>query len=378
MANEELRDWLARLLGMSEVPGPLWDELVEEGYVRDARDLPSEGRADLLRVAKRKLELAQVLAGRGTPPGRAVLAEVKPFLSAYEVARPAAVGALVAAQAAATPRVRDFRQEMLGGCTLSPDQARRLVASPAAQALVPETLERHGIPLIGHEAQIVAARHSNPDADPWSHEVTVAVEWPGGALEKTRRWSGSGPRPYLTLATFDERWREQRVPVFRGSLLDEVRELAGWLAREHDWLEPQATWFVLTGSAVPRLPLRVAVGGRAGYGHTSCRVTLDVEPWVSADTVLRAYRDVQRRVLPGDNRPVGDRSLGLARFVAEQERDGDLPTWREMRTRWNEARPEWNYDDDRRFRRDVVRARRILLFPPYHLTFGDDDRGGTP
>lgn len=377
MDDEELQGWLAQRLRVPEVPRPLWDELVAEEYVREARELPDRGLAQLERVAKQRLELARTLAGRRSPPGRAMAAKVSPVLSAYEVARPAAVGALVAAQAAATPRVRDFRAEVLGGCTLSPEQARRLVASPAAQALPPGAFVRLGIPLVGHEAQIVGTRYSDLSADPWFREVTVRVESPGGAHEETRRWSGSGPRPDLNLASFDGRWREQHVPVYRGSLLDEVRELAGWLAREYDWLEPQATWFVLTGSVVPRLPLRVAVDGKLGYGHTSCRVTLDVEPWISAETVLRAYRDVQRRVLPGDNRPVGERSLALARFVAEQERDGERRTWRELRTRWNDAHPDLLYDDDRRFRRDVVRAHQILLFPPYRLSFGDDDQGGT-
>jgi len=373
--DEELRRWLAQRLRLPEIPDLLWNHLVEEEYVREARQLPAEGREQLVRIAKQRLELARALAGRRTPPGRAVSTEMGPVLSTYEVARPAAVGALVAAQAAATPRVRDFRWEILGGRDLSPEEARRLVASPAAQALVPGTFARHGIPLVGHEARVVGVRHSDPGASRWSREVTVAVEWEGGSCEETRPWSGSGPRPYLALAAFDERWREERVPVFRGSLLDEVRELAGWLAREHGWLEPQATWFVLTGSVVPRLPLRVAINGRAGYGHTSCRVTLDVEPWVSADTVLRAYRDVQRRVLPGDNRPVGERSLALARFVAEQERDGERRTWRVLRTRWNEAHPDQPYEEDRRFRRDVVRANQILLFPPYRLPLEDDDQG---
>ena len=50
---------------------------------------------------------------------------------------------------------------------------------------------------------------------------------------QTRPSPGAAPGPtwpYLALAAFDERWRGQRISVFRGSLLDEVRELAGWLA----------------------------------------------------------------------------------------------------------------------------------------------------
>jgi hypothetical protein len=56
-SQRKLRDRLAKKLGMPDVPGPVWDNLIEEGYVRDASEGSEEQWQDLLGVAKSRLKL---------------------------------------------------------------------------------------------------------------------------------------------------------------------------------------------------------------------------------------------------------------------------------------------------------------------------------
>jgi len=73
--------------------------------------------------------------------------------------------------------------------------------------------------------------------------------------------------------------------------------------------------------------------------------------------VLRAYRMAQRWILPGDNRPLGARTLAIFRFVTEHADAGcgHLP-WRGLLENWNRMHPEWRCEDIRRLARDFGRA----------------------
>ena len=67
------------------------------------------------------------------------------------------------------------------------------------------------------------------------------------------------------------------------------------------------------------------------------QITMTIDAWVSDDTVLQAYREAQRQVLKRDNRPLGEHSLALVRFIAELGTDEKM-TWDERMTAWNRAR----------------------------------------
>jgi hypothetical protein len=111
-----------------------------------------------------------------------------------------------------------------------------------------------------------------------------------------------------------------------------------------------------------------------GYGL----VTLTMELWVSADTVRRVYRDIQRQWLGGDNRPVGEKSRRLFWFVtgrvgsvslqAEEKRrlgKGLVTAW-DQECSQDEDRREWLYrGDTRTFWRDYNLARRLITSPEY-------------
>jgi hypothetical protein len=83
------------------------------------------------------------------------------------------------------------------------------------------------------------------------------------------------------------------------------------------------------------------------------QIALVLSPWVPAKEVERTYRNLQRRLLGRDNRPVERRNLAIFKLGVEQARiHGKLPTWRSLLQRWNEIYPqghEWHYLDVRMF-----------------------------
>src|SRR5207248_1897726 len=78
-------------------------------------------------------------------------------LTPYEVARSRAVATYRAARAAEDPSVRAERRRITGDPqgVLSPDQARDLLDSPAVRWFGDEEFRGHGVPLIGHRADVV-------------------------------------------------------------------------------------------------------------------------------------------------------------------------------------------------------------------------------
>lgn len=162
----------------------------------------------------------------------------------------------------------------------------------------------------------------------------------------------------VRLEYVDEHRVAQTVAVTVGGVLDDLRAMSETLSRTYAWTRAQATVFVLT-DAVPLLEeIRVRTDGRSN--PAASRICLEVDPTVPAARVAGAYRREQQRLLVSRPRPLGEKSLELARFVAVS--DPDL-TWRERLDAWNAAHPEWAYARDRvqNFHRDATAARRRLL-----------------
>ena len=104
-------------------------------------------------------------------------------------------------------------------------------------------------------------------------------------------------------------------------------------------------------------------------------VTLRVEPWIAAETVLRTYQYLQALTLGRRPRAVSERNLAMVRFVMKQlrallttptEDDGEPPrvSWRRLMNNWNQENEEsWAYEDERRFYRDCHRTLRTIVRP---------------
>jgi hypothetical protein len=207
------------------------------------------------------------------------------------------------------------------------------------------------------------------------------------ALEQGRPLSPEEARAYLE-------WRRDRYPpeARRAAFPppEMLESLSGSLVEEFEgyWDQERALWFLLTDeapSAEPvfadlRRPLRV--GKHLSYG----RVTLQVEPWIPAETVTNYYRLLQVSILGHIPRALSLRNLKLTRFVlhhlrrrvaAEVRGEGasGMPTWRALMMRWNKAHPDMAYDNERLFHRDFFRTARSVV-RPYGSKQGRDSREG--
>ena len=156
------------------------------------------------------------------------------------------------------------------------------------------------------------------------------------------------------------------MSVWPGSLVGDLYAFAEELADAYCWPgRDVAAEFVLTGVAPPMHPLRASLKlGGDGSESSLWRIELDVSPWVSAEEVTRAYRRIQGRIFPGRNRRPDARTLRVASFVWEQERQNGYSSlsWPELLKRWNQtvSDPEDRFEDYRHLRTYFKRAEETI------------------
>jgi hypothetical protein len=173
--------------------------------------------------------------------------------------------------------------------------------------------------------------------------------------------------------------------------LDDVAStLAGVMGWQGDgWQGGEAAFFILTNYFPRPEPLRMRVEHRT-FGPAPIRATLtiEVEPWVSVETLTRAYLEAraqlgvhqsrQGRSHRKDQPPAALRLFTLWAFVEErttyrQETDRRgftvyVPkrrhTWATLCDEWNEHHPEHRYERWQKFSSDYTRARDAFDLPP--------------
>jgi len=91
------------------------------------------------------------------------------------------------------------------------------------------------------------------------------------------------------------------------------------------------------------------------------RLVLSIQPWVSAKTVMRAYRKLQKDILRRENRQPRLDRLELMEFTAERRQAG-MP-WRDVMIEWNRTHRRWSYGKDgvRNFQRDFEEIYHLVV-----------------
>ena len=382
MDESQLREWIARALKWDKVPDPIWQVAVEDGWVKDVLE-GREARDELLMTIrqwwKRYKRMRTWEERRQEEKSESDEEEPEPItprLGDRETQRAEVVEEYVAKVAACERSVFAFRKRFLGGTVLSPAQADALITSPAAAYLPFQYFIPFGdsqIPLLDHSA---ALRTDLPESDEvGQYSLDILVDPPGETfradVQRTRR-----------LLYIDEDGQTQETLVEDRSVLEGLRILSNYLAREYPWQEGQATWFVLTGEP----PALSAATGRVSRGSAApyTEITLTVQPWVPADTVRKFYGQLQRRVLTSRPRALSERNLAVFRFVVGQQEvkpysddspESRLtrqhpklmrlkqPSWRVMLKRWNRQYPAGDkrrYKYVRNFERDFKRAAQAI------------------
>jgi hypothetical protein len=198
----------------------------------------------------------------------------------------------------------------------------------------------------------------------------MVVEVPGTGAEEQ-------PLPTLEWETgADGRVGESE---FRpGSPLGELVELAGRLTAKTWWPLAAASWFVLTGEVPPSPALRVSrlIADGADAPLRQARLTLDIQPWVSQESVQATYRDQQRWLLGMENREMSVSGLECFRFVEEWRGAHIGEPWESTARAWYEhtmhlGRAE--QVDPLLLRKRHYRTRRALLDPVLALGRSAED-----
>jgi hypothetical protein len=388
MNEAALREWLAKKLKRDDVPDELWEHLVRVGYVEDAE--VTENPSSVLEAAREQLRLARVLqplvspARTNTPytdkPAiRERADKVTPRHSDYEKGRIEALAEYLAFQASRNPLVQRFRRRVLEGEVLTPEQACNVAFSAATCRFSLDWFVDKGIPTTGHTAHFVEHYYAMDEDGTLYRAEDIFVDPPGEVFrEGTVEPVYEEDLPKLAFYDAEHSSDVLQLPVESGSVLDDLRKASKEVAHDlhHLWTEAQVAWFVLTEQRAPVPVLRANVNVSNYEWMRRGTITLTVEHWVSAQTVERAYREMQRMVLGGSNRPLATRNLEVFRFVtrvlAELNRDESSQrqelrrlSWRTLLERWNQEHTSSEYKDVRRFYRDSVRAAKAVLGPDY-------------
>jgi hypothetical protein len=388
MNEAALREWLAKKLKRDDVPDELWEYLVRVGYVEDAE--VTENRSSLLEAAREQLRLARVLqplvspARTNTPytekpPIRERVDKVTPRHSDYEKGRTEALAEYLAFQASRNPLVQRFRRRVLEGKVLTPEQACNVAFSAATCRFSLDWFVDKGIPTTGHTAHFVEHYYAMDEDGTLYRAEDIFVDPPGEVFrEGTVEPVYEEDLPKLAFHDSEHPSDVFQIPVESGSVLDDLRKASKEVAHDlHLWTEAQVAWFVLTDQMAPVPALRANLKVSDFEWMRRCTITLTVEPWVSAQTVERAYREMQRVVLGGSNRPLATRNLEVFRFVIsefaeEVNRDESSYgqeqislSWRTLLQRWNQEHTSSEYKDVRRFYRDFLRAGKAVVAPDY-------------
>jgi len=247
-----------------------------------------------------------------------------------------AVSVLAAIRARTDTEVVGFREQVLNGELMNWDEVPSWVEKQAT--LGPPTTYLT-LPM---EQQKVR-----------NQKFEVDLRTPSGMSFSARVLKYAGPD--------DESVRLQ--PTRRGPL-ERLRQVSISLAESFAWMESQAAVFVLT-DIVPLLsPIRVTSSGEAirdGYSiEWAKRITLEIDPSVSPNELVRAYQQVRLEGGHDRRRRLSEKHAMLAIFTAERP---ETQSWIDTLTNWNAERPEWRYNHVSNFRRDAVRAQARLLYP---------------
>jgi len=410
MTKDDLRAIVAERLGRERMSDFVWDILVYKGHVKDALDIGEGdsgevGIADLVEIARALRSYEELMEGvqprkegSDEPDKREVRGAPIVFEGgALELARARSLGVYLSLRGSLHPLVRRFREEVLGGRSLTDQEVRAFVESPANSRLSPERLKDEDVPIVGHSARFLD--HGvvlEGEDDRFVEFDYVYVDPPGDVLvallptsvyyddlekvrlptgrERTEAEESCGPGVVVSSHT--------HVPIYPGSVLDGLARVSSTLSQDLSaaWDRAQAAWFILTDETV--LPAVVSGWYVSATGEhlTHGTVTLEVEPWVPAEIVRRCYRDLQAQVLGQKPRAPEERNIAIFEFVASELKAsmvrmedstklGKGLSWSKLMMRWNKAnasRSSWTYRHASKFRRDYRRGGRAVVEPYDH------------
>jgi hypothetical protein len=364
--DEELHGRLAASLNRDSVPRPVWEILEARGHIASVRfgGIDFDRFVDYARALLLYSDIVEQVESLPESDNSRRIIE-PPHFDGYEKERAETLAEYLNLRATAYPSVQEFRNNM-----------SRFSPSGYPGELMPEAK-----PLTPEQAHEFVRSEAALSPDIWTKTF-------GERGLKYRQDTDVHPEAG-SLEFFSRKHGEcESIPFSPGSILEVLHEISSDLRERvcYPWTEAEASWFVLTGEAtVPKALLGEAdafIGDHLTYGT----VTLKVEPWMAAETVIKAYQYLQMQMLGRKPRALSRRNLAVARFVmgelselilseAEQRREPTRLSWRILMDRWNQRNQESTYQDERQFYRDFYRAARAVVRPFDAASFIDQTLG---
>lgn len=239
---------------------------------------------------------------------------------------------ILAISATRRPEVQKFRQEVLGGKLLNPEEVQTWIEQKAGES-VAEQVKKH--PEINERVQFLSG---------------------DSKAERQAKLARFNYLRKLEELYFD--MIEYAVPhsgwvhctwIGKTGEIGRLKQLASRLAKSYSWQEAQAVAFILT----EKTPLYPTIRITHKISTSSpARITLDIWARLPVEMVAEVYRKARRQLIKGRDRKITKKHLELAIFAAENTRG----TWAEKMRRWNNTYPGWEYEDWRPFARDCKAA----------------------
>ncbi len=212
-------------------------------------------------------------------------------------------------------RINRFRKDWLNEVVLLPDDATNWLISPLANIAMSHFLysdlndDHRPVPRerLPRRDQVTLESREIKLGDQ-GDRVEEAVLLVVGERQ-TRRHPRRKALPRLTLPTGEV------IEYWPNSLVEELVNMGNRIARYAPWPAEQAIWYILTGLVPTIDPLILRYTMRTGFhGWRRALLTIEVEPWVSMETLARLYQDARRQVLPPKWRP-HPRGLAVLDFI---------------------------------------------------------------
>lgn len=254
----------------------------------------------------------------------------------------------------ARPHVLRFREDILGGHTLTVEEAAAFMSSKALAYLLPEHLNRAGIS--GAAAVgINVLRKEVKKARGILWEI-VQFELTSGK-RSTVKYGFPADRVTLRLPAAHGPDIERKVLGI--SVLGELQRLGSTLAEHYLWQESQACWFVLTGELPYPPSFTYTLEGGHRHDHEQYRALLSVPLWASEKTVVKMFRAARVQALGPSARPLRASRLRLVDLLAPLRYRG--LSWRGI-AKQRSVRSRCGNKQAPNLARDFVRTYRLLMW----------------
>lgn len=384
--EKDLRRLAENKLGRT-IPEEVWMTQVEDGLIE--KTLPGlqgsrreQALNDFLDALRSPLKLHdRLLGGRRREKREMQPEELQGILTEYEAERAEAVAERLATYLSAHKGIRNFREEILGGDRrLSREEVDIFVNSEEVCYADRSHFRRCGIPFIDHQTSFLEM-----ETEVERDEVYFIIKY----LVEPNNMSAQLPfeARFSTYELVHLNWVHRdlvlrSIRYRKGSLLDEVVTCAEVIVHETRCVQQVAILCLLAGTAPIVQPVSVHLNmvGRSYYQYNTGSISMVIEPWVSAESVMKTYKQLQQYLLNGTFRPMIRRNgqlhgIEIFRFVTQQMKpvpgkskswDDDIymPTWRELSEAWNKVHPD-RQRDFRNFRKEYKRAEQFIMLPPY-------------